>query len=303
MTLEIIDGFERLVEFEPQWSTFARAIKGLTPFQLPEWLLTWWRRFGNGQLHVLVNRSGNEIVGIVPCFVHEWNGRRQMTLIGSGISDYLDPAIQPAHEGAVVDELKSHLAVNADWDICNWQDLSEDTPLKGLASEVVEDAECRTIPLMGDFNEYWKLRSKSLRQNVRRDKEKAESTGPLQFETNKDANGDVLDSLIRLHAARWREHGEAGMIEANRSTEFLKDIACEFARRDMLRLFSLRFKERIAAVILGFSYNNTLFNYLTALRSGTCGAWVGPYIAFRGSAILFRERLQEVGFSARRRAL
>lgn len=264
MTLEIIADLDRLLEFQPQWSSFTRTIAGLTPFQLPEWLLTWWRHFGSGQLHVLVFRQKEELAGIIPCFLHDWQGRRQMTLIGSGISDYLEPAIAPEYCAQVVEHLGSHLASDTTWDICDWQDLSFDTPLKRIASETVADTECYILPLTGSFEAYWKGRSKSLRQNVRRDMQKAQSRAPLRFEISTDADAESMAALIQLHAARWRKHGQPGMIEANRSGGFLEDVAAEFARRDMLRIFSLRFQAQIAAVILGFEYGRTVFNYLTA---------------------------------------
>lgn len=103
LTLDVIDTVSHLLEIEPEWFAFARTIPGVTPFQLPQWLLTWWTHFGNGQLHVLVFREKEAIVGIVPCFRHPWNGLRQLTLIGSGISDYLEPVIDAQHCPAILE--------------------------------------------------------------------------------------------------------------------------------------------------------------------------------------------------------
>ncbi len=264
MIVEIIDRPAALLEIQAEWSAFARTIDRATPFQLPEWLLPWWRHFGGGELHVLLFREKGSMVGIIPLFLHEWNGRRQMTLIGSGVSDYLEPAIAPEHREAVIECLRVHLAANPNWETCNWQDLSFDTPLERLASEIREETPCSEIRLTGTFEEYWKSRSKSLRQNVRRDRQKAESLGACEFEMSKQPDAESMNALIQLHSARWQRQGEPGMIEANRSAGFLADIAREFADRDMLRIFALRFDGRIAAVILGFAYRDTLFNYLTA---------------------------------------
>ncbi len=54
---------------------------------MPEWLLTWWWHFGSGRLRVMVFRQMGEVAGVLPCFLHPWNGRRQLTLVGSGITD------------------------------------------------------------------------------------------------------------------------------------------------------------------------------------------------------------------------
>lgn len=264
MTVEIIDSFPALLELQAEWSRFARTIATVTPFQLPEWLIAWWRHFGSGALHLLAFRVNGDIVGIVPLFLHEWKGARQFTLLGSGISDYLEPAIAPGNCGEVVECLRAHLASKGDWDVCNWQDLSCDTPLRSLASQLLEDTPCSEILLAGTFDDYWSARSKSLRQNVRRDRQKAESRGRLEFQISSDADAESMEALIRLHAARWQSAGEPGMIAANRSAEFLKDVSTEFARGGMLRMFTLRFDGQIAALILAFVYANRIFNYITA---------------------------------------
>jgi CelD/BcsL family acetyltransferase involved in cellulose biosynthesis len=54
------------------------------------------------------------------------------------------------------------------------------------------------------------------------------------------------------------------MIQANRSEAFLREVAAEFAGRDMLRLFAVRYRGRIAAVVLAFLYANQVFSYLSA---------------------------------------
>ena len=280
MILEIIDDFARLLDFQAEWSAFAQSTPGITPFQLPDWLITWWRHFGSGRLHVLVFRENENLTGVVPCFLHQWNGLRQMTLIGSGISDYLDPLIAPQHAATLIERLRIHLEGNSDWDICNWQDLSLQTPLKAIASEIIEETPCSEIPLTGTFDQYWSARSKSLRQNVRRDRLKAEVQGALHFEVRRALDPETMSALIELHAARWRRHGESGMIEENHSAAFIEEVAQEFAARDRLRIFVLHFRTRIAAVLLGFGYDRTVFNYLTAFDPETETLGLGRTLLF-----------------------
>jgi CelD/BcsL family acetyltransferase involved in cellulose biosynthesis len=204
------------------------------------------------------------MAGIIPCFLHEWNEARQITLIGTGISDYLEPAIKPERADEIVALIRSHLDSTSDWDVCRWQDLSFNTPLKRLASEMTGDSQCTAIPLDGSFEAYWNARAGSLRQNVRRDRAKAEARGKIQFDVTTEASAELLDTLIEMHRARWQRQGQPGMIDANGSAEFLRDVAREFAARDLLRIFSIRFDEKLAAVIFGFSYRKRMSNYMTA---------------------------------------
>lgn len=279
MQLEIVDNCSRLEEIRSDWSAFMKTIPGLTPFQLPEWLLTWRRHFGSGErsetahnahqpgcaLRVLVFRNNGAIAGIIPSFLHNWNGQKQLTLIGSGISDYLEPVIAQDERFEVIKELRRYLIEADDWDICDWQDLGEETPLAELAP-VEEDTPCSEIKLTGtwSFEEYWAKRGKDLRRNLRRYGERAENMGRTEFAVT--TNRELTPELIRLHAIRWQKQREAGMIAANRSAEFLCDVAREFERLQILRFFSLRFRGEVVAVSIGFLNKSTLYSYLSAFN-------------------------------------
>lgn len=263
MRLEVIDSFSGLEQIQQGWPAFAETIDGLTPFQLPEWLLTWWRHLGDGQLHVLIFREGGTVAAVIPLFRHEWQGRRQLTLIGSGISDYLEPPIAPEHSGQVIDRLRGHLRENGAFDICNWQDLSAGTLLRRLAP-LQDDTPCSEIKLTGSFEDYWAQRSKDLRRNLRRYGDRAEQMGSVKFAVTSKADAGLMGELIRLHGDRWQKQDLPGMIVANNSGEFLREAAQEFERSEMLRFFSLRFKEEVAAVSIGFLYRDALYSYLSA---------------------------------------
>lgn len=295
MNLQVIRDLAILSEIETEWSSFTRSLIGLTPFQFPVWLLTWWRYFGSGELRVIVFREKGAIMGIVPCFLHEWRGAQQMTVIGSGISDYLEPAISPELSGEAVDELRRYLESASDWDVCNWQDLAFDTPLRNLSSHrlevrVVEETECRQVRFRGGFAEYWNARPASLRQNVRRDRAKAESMAMLRFAATSEADAELMNALVRLHGARWQACGEPGTIAANGCADFLWDIARQFAACDMLRIFSLRFDERIAAVIVAFRHANTICNYVTAFDPQFEHLGIGRTLLFEAIRYSFENR-------------
>src|SRR5947209_123714 len=99
---------------------------------MPAWLFTWWEHFGSGELRVMVFREDGSVVGVLPLFLHEWNGCRQLSLIGTGISDYLDPLFVSACTPRIIERIAQELQSWTDWDICDWQDLSAETPLAVL---------------------------------------------------------------------------------------------------------------------------------------------------------------------------
>lgn len=253
-----------LREFQAQWSAFVSRIPPETPFQTPEWLITWWEHFGSGDLRVMVFRGQDaRIVGVMPLFLHEWNGRRQLTLIGSGVTDYIDPLFEPEYTRQIVDRLAQELNSSTDWDICDWQDLSVNTPLASLGA-AVEDTPCSFIAIERPFDEYLSSLPKDLKRNLRRYKEKAEAAAPVTFEIAETADESLISALIELHRVRWEDAGQSGTIEANGAETFLREAASVFASRGWLRIFAVRFGSRVTAVLLAFCYSGNIFPYLSA---------------------------------------
>jgi CelD/BcsL family acetyltransferase involved in cellulose biosynthesis len=261
--LEVIEDAETLRRFQPEWSQFARKVSPATPFQTPEWLGAWWSHFGSGALRVMVFREHGEVAGVLPCFLHEWSGRRQMTLLGAGVSDYLDPLFEASQTDAIIELARAELRRRDDWDLCDWQDLSRDTPLQALGG-VVEDTPCSAVRIDQPFESFMAARPKDLRRNLRRYKEKAEAIAPVTFDVAESATAELMDALVALHTARWAKAGEAGMIEANRSEAFLRDIAARFSEAGWLRIFTVRFGDGIAAILLAFRDEATIYSYLSA---------------------------------------
>lgn len=54
--LEVATRPEDLEFLRAEWSALLLRCPAATPFQSPEWLIPWWRRFGSGRLLVLVLR-------------------------------------------------------------------------------------------------------------------------------------------------------------------------------------------------------------------------------------------------------
>jgi CelD/BcsL family acetyltransferase involved in cellulose biosynthesis len=268
-TIDVIDNVNDFTALAEEWEQLLERTAGVTPFHLPAWQLTWWRHFGSGRLRVFVFRESGRLTGIAPCFLHNWNGRRQLTLIGSGISDYLEPAIEREHAHAVIELLKENLQSREEWDVCDWQDLDADSPLATLSGnrlhvEIRQDQPCSRIPLTGMFRDFWHARGKDLRRNVRRYGLRAEELGAVEFDVMQNLDPALLRSLIELHGARWEARGEPGMIAVNQAAEFLCDVTRQLAPAGLLRIFIVRFRKEIAALNLAFLFRNTIFSYLSA---------------------------------------
>lgn len=263
LQLEIVADEASLVEFQSEWARFLETHPPPTPFQTPEWLITWWKHFGSGSLRALVFRRSGQVAGVMPCFLHDWNNRRQLTLLGAGISDYLDPVFDPNCVEEATACLRAQLHDWRDWDLCHWQDLSSYTPLRSLG-DVQPDSPCSAIVIDQPYEAFLAARPKDLKRNLRRYKEKAEQIAAVTFEAADSTTKESMNALVTLHRARWEKAGESGMIEANRSEAFLREITEVLGPRGSLKIFIVRFGGAIAAILLALRNRNTIFSYLSA---------------------------------------
>lgn len=268
-TIDVIDNVNDFTALAGEWEQLLGRIASVTPFQLPAWQLTWWRHFGSGRLHVFVFRENGLLTGVLPCFLHDWNGGRQLTLVGSGISDYLEPGVERGRAPAVIELLQESLQTREEWDVCDWQDLDANSPFAGvrgnaLVVEARSGQPCSRIPLTGTFDEYWRARGKDLRRNMRRYGWRAAKNGPVEFEVVRKPDAELLRAVIELHGARWEARGEPGMIAVNHAAEFLCDVSRQLAHAGLLRIFIVRYRKKIAAVNLAFLFRNTVFGYMSA---------------------------------------
>jgi CelD/BcsL family acetyltransferase involved in cellulose biosynthesis len=120
------------------------------------------------------------------------------------------------------------------------------------------------VDITNSFDEFLAARPKDLRRNLRVYHKKAEAIGKVEFQVADTADSELMDALVALHHARWATEGETGMIEANRSEAFLRDdAAAQLGPCGSLRIFTMRFAGRIAAIILAFCNQTTIFGYLT----------------------------------------
>jgi CelD/BcsL family acetyltransferase involved in cellulose biosynthesis len=84
---------QRLV---PEWQALWQRVAAATPFQSPEWLLSWWECFGKSDPVIVIARKGHELIAVLPLYVLEAAGCRKLLPIGISLSDYIDALVDPA---------------------------------------------------------------------------------------------------------------------------------------------------------------------------------------------------------------
>ena len=190
-------------EFSPEsWNALVEHSIADTPFSRYEYLSEWWQTLGGGEWLrqnvdlVLVSASENEqLVGIAPLFIAEYDGQRALMLVGSiEISDYLDLIVReqdlPRFLSGLLDFLSSSHIDR--WSALDWYNIPDSSPtLAALKAE----SETRgwshheeiyhptpRIPLNGSFEEYLSRIDKKQRHEIRRKMRRAaESEKNVRF--------------------------------------------------------------------------------------------------------------------------
>ncbi len=205
---------EELERMEGEWRALWRLDDRATPFQSPEWLISWWKRVGEGELFVVLLRSADgELRAMLPMYIYTQpeGGERHLLLLGAGTSDYLDGVFGETREGAeqyaglLLEELQRHTAM---WDRAFLHQIRESSPLVTWARcarrELYTAEPCSSVPVEG-----WERLPAKIRLNSGRYIRRAEARGRVRFcvaETAAEAV-QAFERLVGFHGKRWAEGG------------------------------------------------------------------------------------------------
>jgi len=273
-------------EIDPEtWNTLVEQSIADTPFSRYEYLSEWWKTLGGGEWVnaklVLVSASENDqLVGIAPLFIDEYDGRQALLLVGSiEISDYLDLIVReadlPRFLSELIDFLASSLPFDAaqdkpeTWSAIDWYNIPDSSPtLAALKAESEKRGwdhneeiyrPTPRIALNGSFEDYLANIDKKQRHELRRKMRRAAESGRVRFHIiGKDVDIEPeLESFFHL------------MVQDPNKALFLKDVMRDQMSQSIraahrygyLWLAFLEVDGVKAAATLCFDYKNKLWGY------------------------------------------
>ncbi len=250
-TAEVLRTAHELEALAGEWVALWEADPRATPFQRPEWLLPWWRQFGQPGLRAVTVRRGGKLVGLLPLYIyHHPGGERQLLLVGAGTSDYLDGVFAPECEADAVDRALALLAREPDWDVAQLTQLLPHSPVYAALQRRKEAVaysgdrclRCPAVPVAG-------LPPK-VRAEVRYCRNYARAGGPLTLEVADGGTcASLLEELVRLHTGRWQQAGEPGVLADPRVLAAHREAVPLLQQSGLLRLLALRSSGEAIAVL------------------------------------------------------
>jgi len=253
-----------LREIAIEWSDLCDRCQ-VTPFQRPEWLLSWVESFSPENLRVVEVRSGGTLVGLALLLIYPRGRDRVLAFMGGGISDYLDLLVDPLSEPEIVIAIVDALGELDDWTTLDLTDLPASSVLHrtNLGRLATPHDNCSALLLPKTREELLQRLSKRQRANLRnaRSRIQREGGGVVELATA-DTLPEFLEDLFRLHASRWSLSGQPGVLADENVKAFHRQSAPGLFARGLLRLYRLRVRQHVVAVVYTLFERSTIFCYL-----------------------------------------
>ena len=260
------------------WNTLVQQSIADTPFSRHEYLSEWWQTRGGGEWQnaqlVLVSASENDqLIGIAPLFIAEYDAQQALLLVGSiEISDYLDLIVRAQDESRFLSELLDFLAssIAGNWSTIDWYNLPDDSPtLAALKAEsekrgwTYHEEIYRPTPriaLNSSFEDYLAHIDKKQRHEIKRKMRRAaESDLNVRFQiVEKDTDIEpAMETFFHLMA---QDPNKANFLHPAMHEQMTITIRAAYAQ-GYLWLAFLEVDGVKVAASLNFDYKNKLWGY------------------------------------------
>ncbi|HEX3104735.1 MAG TPA: GNAT family N-acetyltransferase [Terriglobales bacterium] len=273
----------QLVGIQNEWRDLGKRSSGVTPFQDPEWVISWADTFSPERMRVIEVRSGGLLVGLAPFLIYRRGEERVLAFMGGGISDYLDLLVDGQCEGEALFAIFHAIRSLDEWTTVDLTDLRPNSVL--LRTELARFAalhdRCSSFRLPATREELLQNLSKRQRANLRQAHSRIQKAGDARVEAAKpDTLTEFLEDLFRLHASRWIRAGQPGVLADEKVKAFHRKVTPELLARGILRLYRLRLNHQTLAVLYALFGESTVFCYLQGYHPDFAALSPGTYLMF-----------------------
>jgi CelD/BcsL family acetyltransferase involved in cellulose biosynthesis/glycosyltransferase involved in cell wall biosynthesis len=289
--VDVLTGLPALDRLREEWAALWSRDPRATPFQHPDWILPWCRRFWRSPFAIAVRRRG-ALVGLAPLHAHTWQGRRLVQLASGPLADFQDLLAEPGDAATVAALALEALASRAaGGEVVELDGLREGSPLlatpspPALLDDVAAVERCPELALPDDPARLRDAVPRRHWEGYAYERRRAARAGALAFDLATAETFDArFDDLARLHALRWTARGEPGGLLADPALlAFHREAARALLARGALRLWTLRLDGRAVAATYGWSERGAAAVYLTGFDPAA--ARLGPGKVLLGEAI------------------
>jgi CelD/BcsL family acetyltransferase involved in cellulose biosynthesis len=281
LRFEWVTDTDHFLQLRDQWNSLgSSAIE--TVFLTHAWLASWLLELApSAQLHVMTAWDGDRLVAALPLFGDPKvdRGRRWVFMgVGTLTPNHLDVIAQPGYLPQARTRFAEMLVEKrADWDVVEFGKLPADTATAeelavrfaeaGFATADSVAAACPYCELPASYDEYLAGLKKRLRKKIRQTRrwldEQPDSRKLAVTGTESDSLA-ALESLVRIHQARWRGKGYPGAFADPRVVRFHERVVRAAYAAGCLRMYVLTVGDDTIAVSYDFRVGSTVQAYLSS---------------------------------------
>ncbi len=262
--------FTSLEAVEDEWRRLAGQRTNL--FATWEWAEAWWRHFGRERPLRIVGcrRADGRIAGLLPFYV--WRRfPRTLRFIGHGPADRLGAVCAPADRPAVADALARVLRGEGPrgWDVAVLDAVAGDEVSAIPTGSIEHRTPWPIIAMAGMSWDDFLGQHRRLREQLTKGQRRLEALHQVRYRLSDDPARlpDDLETLIRLHDARWGRGG-AGTFSGPRR-RFHEEFSAVAMARGWLRLWFLEVDGTAVAAKHNFRFGGAEWGY----QAGRDPAW------------------------------
>jgi CelD/BcsL family acetyltransferase involved in cellulose biosynthesis len=314
--IEVVRDASRFLSLQDEWDSLV-AVASATIFQSFDWQWLWWKYFGDAlDLHILLFRRENRLVGIAPVYLDVYTAfgiglRRQLRFMGGGVrdwksqwnlaeygpSDYLDIISLPGFESEVGNTFLAYLREESCVDGAELENIPEagvlmkavvpQLRLQGYSFSLCHDHVCPRITVPTTLEEYFRGLRSSVRHRLyqARRAHAKEGVYSIRSVSSREEVRTSLGELVRLHQLRWNRLGYPGMFADKRFHGFLEEIAESFLEKGWLWFKTARVNNNCIAARLGFKFRDGFYDFVGGFDEKSSAARRRPGFALLLSMI------------------
>ncbi|MBV8935393.1 MAG: GNAT family N-acetyltransferase [Alphaproteobacteria bacterium] len=286
----------------PEWQALWRRAGDATPFQSPEWLLSWWRFFGNGAPLVLTAREHERLIAVLPLYHHAESGCAKLLPIGVGLSDYLDALVEAAHSGTV-EALLQALLEQPRWEECYIPDLPPFAALLAARppAQLLQDRRigetCPVLTLPTAVSGLPEVVPRKTLRDLGQARRRAAVAGSIAaIPADEGSLAEFLQEFFRLHEDRWQPIAGHGVCSDPAVRNFHLAAARRMLSAGILRLYLLRIGNSVVSAYYGFTAKRIAYAYLSGFDHRFAALSPGTQIIAHAIEEAVREGAREFHF-------
>jgi CelD/BcsL family acetyltransferase involved in cellulose biosynthesis len=272
LSVDVLSSEAELARASEGWDDLVRAAPRPSPFMLHDWVLEWWRHYGDGaELVVGTARRDGRLVAALPLCVRRRSGLRVLEFLG-GQASALGDLLLAAGEAAATARDVAAFTLESPRDYADLFGLPANSQLAGALGgaklRLVERVEAPVLDLDRDWEAVYAAKTSSKKRNFhrRRRRQLAEQGTAVTVECARTIEelDAALEAAFTLHERRWSGRPDGSGFATPVGRQFNRAAMRALAEHDIPRIVTLKLDGRPVAFHYFFMLANRMCVYRLA---------------------------------------